>query len=76
MTVDFPAPWTVVEATGEFRVHDATGRTLCHFYWWGPPEAARLTHGEARCLAEQFAKMPLSEFTLPPLNSSATAIAS
>jgi hypothetical protein len=58
MTVDFPAPWTVVEATGEFRVQDATGRTLCHFYWWGHPEAVRLTQVEARCLAEQFAEMP------------------
>jgi hypothetical protein len=58
MTADFPAPWKVVEATGEFSVQDATGRTLCHFYWWGHPEAVRLTQGEARCLAEQFANMP------------------
>jgi hypothetical protein len=60
MTPDFPRPWTVVEATGEFTVQDATGRKLCHFYWWGHPETVRLTQVEARCLAEQFAKMPHS----------------
>jgi hypothetical protein len=54
----FPAPWTAVEATGEFSVRDATGRTLCHFYWWGHAEAVKLTQVEARCLAEQFAKVP------------------
>jgi hypothetical protein len=65
MTADFPAPWIVVEATGEFRVEDATGRTLCHFYWWGDAAAERLTQLEARYLAEQFAKMPdiLSEYS-------------
>jgi hypothetical protein len=64
MTADFPAPWTVVEATGEFSVQDATGRTLCHFYWWGDAAAVQLTQLEARRLAEQFAKMPdsLSEY--------------
>jgi hypothetical protein len=58
MTADFPAPWMVVEGTGEFRVQDATGRALCHFYWWGHLDEARLTQGEARLLAEQFANMP------------------
>jgi hypothetical protein len=61
MTAKFPAPWTVVESRGEFSVQDATGRTLCHFYWWSHPEAVRLTEGEARCLAEQFADMPVTQ---------------
>jgi hypothetical protein len=55
MLVGFPAPWTVVEATGEFIVKDAGGR---YFYWWGDGTTALLTRDEARCLAEKFAKMP------------------
>jgi hypothetical protein len=58
MLVDFPAPWTVVETTGEFIVKDASGRALAYFYWWGDGTAVLLTRDEARCLAEKFAKMP------------------
>jgi hypothetical protein len=57
MTLDFPAPWSVVEALGEFCVHDATGRSLCHFFWWGGANKFELTQAEARQLAERFAMM-------------------
>jgi hypothetical protein len=30
MTADFPAPWKVVEATGEFRVQDAPWKGAEH----------------------------------------------
>jgi hypothetical protein len=59
MLAGFPAPWTVVEATGEFIVKDASGRALAYFYWWGDRTTALLTRDEARCLAEKFAKMPV-----------------
>jgi hypothetical protein len=58
MLVGFPAPWTVVETTGEFIVKDASGRALAYFYWWGDGTTVLLTRDEARCLAEKFAKMP------------------
>jgi hypothetical protein len=59
MELDFPAPWTVVEGTGEFYVRDATGRTLGHFYWWGGATALELTQAQARHLAERFATLPV-----------------
>jgi hypothetical protein len=58
MLAGFPAPWSVAETTGEFIVKDSTGRALAYFYWWGDGTTALLTRGEARCLAEKFAKMP------------------
>jgi hypothetical protein len=60
MLAGFPTPWAVVEATGEFIVTDARGRTLAHFFWWGDGMPAFLTRDEARCLAEKFAKVPSS----------------
>ena len=60
MLAAFPTPWTVVEATGEYIVTDARGRTLAHFFWWGDGIPAFLTRDEARCLAEKFAKVPSS----------------
>ena len=60
MLAGFPAPWTVVEATGEFIVKDASGRALAYFYWWGDRTTALLTRDEARYLAEKFAKVPSS----------------
>jgi hypothetical protein len=56
MERNFPAPWTVVEAVGEFFVRDATGLTLCHFYWWGGA-TGQLTQYQARHLAERFATL-------------------
>jgi hypothetical protein len=32
--LNFPQPRSITEATGEFCVRDATGRTLGHFFWW------------------------------------------
>jgi hypothetical protein len=58
MLAGFPAPWTVVETTGEFIVKDSSGRALAYFYWWGNGTTALLTRDEAKCLAEKFAKMP------------------
>ncbi len=58
MLAGFPAPWTVVQTTGEFIVKDASGRALAYFYWWGDVTTALLTRDEAKCLAEKFAKMP------------------
>jgi hypothetical protein len=57
MLPGFPAPWSVVETTGEFIVKDASGRPLAYFYWWGGTTAL-LTRDEARCLANKFANMP------------------
>ena len=54
----FPAPWTVVETTGEFSVKDATGRTLGYFYWWGDGTTALLTRDEAKFLADNFGNLP------------------
>jgi hypothetical protein len=58
MLAGFPAPWTVVETTGEFIVKDASGRAMAYFYWWGDRTTALLSRDEARCLAEKFAKVP------------------
>ena len=44
----FPAPWSVVDIPGGFRVQDASGNPLCYFYSWD----------EALHMAENFAKLP------------------
>jgi hypothetical protein len=59
---NFPAPWSVVEIPGGFRVQDATGQRLAYFYWWDDPtaryQADVLTEIEAQRMAEEFAKLP------------------
>jgi hypothetical protein len=56
---NFPAPWSVVEIPGGFRVQDATGQRLAYFYWWPDPTVADvLTEVEAQRLAEDFAQLP------------------
>jgi hypothetical protein len=57
----FPAPWSVVEIPGGFRVQDANRQPLAYFYGSDDPNAARqadvLTLDEARRLAENFARL-------------------
>ena len=58
----FPAPWTVVETPGGYRVDDAKGQTVGWFY--GEDEPTRrnaingLTSDEARGIAANFARLP------------------
>jgi hypothetical protein len=65
MLTVFPEPWIVSEATGEFVVTDADGRTLAHFYWWGDGTPAFLTQDQARFLAKKFAELPSIERRQP-----------
>ena len=57
----FPAPWSVVDIPGGYRVQDANGHALGYFYSWDDPSAAHqgdvLTRDEARCMAESFAHL-------------------
>ncbi len=58
----FPAPWTVVETDGGYKVTDHTGQALAFFY--GEDESTRrsvaqlLTRDEARRMAVNFARLP------------------
>ena len=56
MKLDFPAPWTVVEAVGEFYVRDATGSDSRPFLLAGCA-TGHLAQNQARHLAERFATM-------------------
>jgi hypothetical protein len=55
----FPAPWSVLEIPGGFRVQDANRRPLAYFYGSEDPSARHqadvLTLDEARRMAESFA---------------------
>jgi hypothetical protein len=55
----FPAPWSVLEIPGGFRVQDANQRPLAYFYGSEDPSARHqpdvLTLDEARRMAESFA---------------------
>jgi hypothetical protein len=58
----FPRPWSVIEIPGGFRVDDANGKRLGHFYSWDDANAVHppddvLTAYEARRIAEEFAKL-------------------
>ena len=58
----FPAPWTVIETDGGYRVDDAKGQTIGWFY--GEDEPSRraamngLTRNEARRMTANFARLP------------------
>ena len=58
----FPAPWTVIETDGGYRVDDAKGQTIGWFY--GEDEPSRraamngLTRDEARRMTANFARLP------------------
>jgi len=58
----FPAPWTVIDIPGGYRVEDATGQALGYFYSWDDPSAKHqadvLTRDEALLMATNFAKVP------------------
>jgi hypothetical protein len=58
----FPAPWSVVDIPGGYRVDDAEGLALGYFYSWDAPSAAHqggvLTGDEAMRMAENFARLP------------------
>ena len=58
----FPAPWTVIDIPGGYRVEDATGQALGYFYSWDDPSAKHqtdvLTRDEAFLMATNFAKVP------------------
>ena len=58
----FPAPWTVIDIPGGYRVEDATGRALGYFYSWDDPSAKHqadvLTRDEVLLMATNFAKVP------------------
>jgi hypothetical protein len=55
----FPAPWSVLEIPGGFRVQDANRRPLAYFYGSEDPSARHrsdvLTLDDARRMAEKFA---------------------
>jgi hypothetical protein len=57
----FPAPWSVVEIPGGFRVEDANRLPLAYFYGREDHDAAHqpevLTPDEARRMAENFARL-------------------
>ena len=74
-TLRFPAPWSVVEIPGGFRVQDAERRPLAYFHGRDDPDAGHqadvLTLDEARRLAENFARLcdQLDEITGQPTTS-------
>ena len=58
-----PAPWTVVEIPGGFRVDDAEGKAVAYVYGLDARELPaaghqRLTIDEARRVATNIAKLP------------------
>jgi hypothetical protein len=57
----FPAPWSVLEIPGGFRVQDANRRPLAYFYGSEDPNARHqadvLTLDDARRMAEKFAEL-------------------
>jgi hypothetical protein len=57
----FPAPWSVLEIPGGFRVQGANRRPLAYFYGSEDPNARHqvdvLTLDDARRMAEKFAEL-------------------
>ena len=58
----FPAPWTVEEIPGGFKVEDSAGQALAYVYCRSSAEnadaAKALTPDEARRIAANIAKLP------------------
>lgn len=58
----FPAPWTVEQIAGGFKVVDSAGQALAYVYARDPAESADvakvLTFDEARRIAANIAKLP------------------
>jgi hypothetical protein len=58
----FPAPWTVEEIPGGFKVIDADGQSLAYVYGHADPRDAETAKGlsldEARRIASNIAKLP------------------
>jgi hypothetical protein len=58
----FPAPWSVQEIPGGFKVVDATGQALAYIYGRETPDKANiakvLTMDEARRVAANISKLP------------------
>ena len=61
MTRRFPAPWTVEQTPGGFKVLDASGQALAYVYARdndSDAQAKVLTTDEARRIAANIAKLP------------------
>ena len=62
MTRRFPAPWTIEQIPGGFKVLDATGQALAYVYARDNEASAQaakvLTMDEARRIAANIAKLP------------------
>ena len=58
MTRRFPAPWTVEQTPGGFKVLDGTGQALAYVYAADAIIANVLTTDEARRIAANIAKLP------------------
>ena len=62
MTRRFPAPWSVEEIPGGFKVVDATGQSLAYVYARGTQAEADVAHvltfDEARRIAANIVKLP------------------
>jgi hypothetical protein len=54
----FPAPWTVEQIPGGFKVVDATGQSLAYVYADNRQIVNALTEDEARRIAANIAKLP------------------
>lgn len=58
----FPPPWTIVEHSESFAVHDAKGRPIVYAYFADDPDRAdlmgRMTREEARRIVVNVMRLP------------------